>query len=180
MEYAALGLAVVALIVALAARSTAAGMQRRIVDAETDAQRRVENATSANERALDTLRRMPAKVARGERVSDEMILEGRLWRDASGAEAIALVTTGGARIVDVRTPKETAQGIIPGALLIPVDELEARVREIPRDGKPTLVYCAAGARSAAACEFLSGAGYENLVNLEGGFGTWNGPRAARP
>ena len=41
-------------------------------------------------------------------------------------------------MLDVRTSAETAGGVIPGAILIPVDELEARVRELPKDGRATL------------------------------------------
>lgn len=178
MEYVALGIALVALIVALGARSTASGLKKNIADAETDARRRVENATAETEQALTVVRRTLVKVARGDRPSEAMILEGRLWRDASPQEAAALFAAGNLRVVDVRTPQETSTGIIPGALLIPVDELEARVREIPRDGQATLFYCAAGARSAAACEYLSREGYDNLINLEGGFGSWSGPRVA--
>ena len=100
-----------------------------------------------------------------------------MWREADTREAVELVSGGKVRIVDVRTPQETASGIIPGALLIPVDQLEARAGEIARDGRTTLVYCAGGSRSAAACEFLSTQGHENLINLSGGFGAWNGPRA---
>jgi hydroxyacylglutathione hydrolase len=70
-----------------------------------------------------------------------------------------------------------AAGIIPGAILIPIDEIETRMKEIPRDGRTTLVYCASGGRSAAACEFLSRAGWGELMNLEGGFSAWNGPKA---
>jgi rhodanese-related sulfurtransferase len=177
MEIAAVVVAALALIVALVARSRAAGLEKRIEDASDDARRRVENAQAQRERELETLRRTLAKVARGEKVDEDMILEGRLWREADTREAVELVNAGKVRIVDVRTPQETAAGIIPGAVLIPVGELEARASEIARDGRPTLVYCAGGSRSAAACEFLSTQGHEDLINLSGGFGAWNGPRA---
>ena len=177
MEIAAVVVAVLALIVALVARSRAAGLEKRIEDGRDDARRRVENAQAASEREIGTLRKMLAKVARGEKVDEDMILEGRSWREADTREAVELVGGGKVRIVDVRTPQETASGIIPGAILIPVDQLEARASEIARDGRTTLVYCAGGSRSAAACEFLSTQGHENLINLSGGFGAWNGPRA---
>jgi rhodanese-related sulfurtransferase len=177
MEIAALVVAVLALVVALSARARASGMQKRIEDAQDDARRRVENAQGENERALEILRRTMAKLARGEKLDEEMILEGRLWRETDTREAVEMVTSGKVRIVDVRTPQETSTGIIPGALLIPVDQLESRAREIAKDGRPTLVYCAGGSRSAAACEYLSTQGHENLLNLAGGFGAWNGPRA---
>jgi len=76
----------------------------------------------------------------------------------------------------VRTAQETALGIIPGALHIPVDELPQRAREIPKDARTKLVYCAGGGRSAAACEYLSEQGFVELYNLESGFAGWNGPR----
>ena len=96
--------------------------------------------------------------------------------------------TAGASIADVpaatappsatasSTPTETAAGIIPGATLIPVDELERRAGELQREGLPMLVYCAMGGRSAAACELLSRAGFDGLMNLEGGFSSWAGAR----
>ena len=75
----------------------------------------------------------------------------------------------------MRTPGEVAAGKIPGALHIPIDDLEARRAEIARDDRTKLVYCAGGGRSAAACEFLSSQGWTNLLNLEGGFQSWTGP-----
>jgi len=177
MEIAALVAAVLALVVALTARARASGLEKQIEEARDDARRRVENAQAASEQSLETVRRTLAGMARGEKLDPEMILEGRLWREAGAREAAELVARGGVRVVDVRTPQETAAGIIPGALLIPIDELEGRVREIDKDGRTTLVYCAGGSRSAAACEFLSARGHENLINLAGGFGGWTGPRA---
>jgi len=60
-------------------------------------------------------------------------------------------------------------------LLIPVQELPERLSDLPRDGRKTLVYCAGGGRSAAACEMLTREGYANLHNLTGGIGAWGGP-----
>jgi rhodanese-related sulfurtransferase len=178
MLYLALGLSVLALIVAVLARSSASGVHAKIEDAQNDARRRAENAVAELEQKLELMRRMLALMAGGQQLSPEMILEGRLWRDAPTKEGIELVQQGKVRILDVRTPQETAQGIIPGATLIPVDQLESRVKELAKD-KPMLVYCAGGGRSAAACEFLSQQGFENLLNLEGGFSSWTGP-TARP
>jgi rhodanese-related sulfurtransferase len=172
----ALAVAVVALLVAIAARSRASSLIERIESAQSEAGRRVENARAENEQALEILRRTLAKVARGEKLEEDMILEGRLWRETDAREAARLVAAGEVRILDVRTPQETSAGIIPGAILIPIDELETRARELGKVAMPTLVYCAGGARSAAACEFLSARGHDDLINLAGGFGSWNGPR----
>ena len=56
-------------------------------------------------------------------------------------------------VLDVRTPEEFAQGHVPGASLIPVQELEARWREIPGD-RPVLIICRTGRRAAAAYDML--------------------------
>jgi rhodanese-related sulfurtransferase len=175
MEYAAVAIAVVALIVAIAARSTASGLRRKVEDAGMEARRRSANAADEMEKQLATLRRIMSEMVAGKELTPEMVLEGRLWRDASPVEGAKMLSLGGLHVIDVRTPQETAAGIIPGAKLIPVDQLESRMRELPKDGKPMLVYCAGGERSAAACEFLSHNGFENLINLEGGFMSWRGP-----
>ena len=73
----------------------------------------------------------------------------------SGPEGHALMAALGDRLVvlDVRTPEEFAQGHVPGVLLIPVQELEARWREIPED-RPVLIICRTGRRAAAAYDML--------------------------
>lgn len=177
MEAAAIVIALLALILALAARNAASRPARRIEDAKAEARRRCENLKEELRDEIETLRRTVSRMAAGERLSAEMVLEGRLWRELSPDEGAAMVGAGGVRILDVRTPAETSQGIIPGAILIPVQEIEERWREIPKDGRATLVYCAGGERSAAACEFLSRQGYTGLHNLAGGFLSWNGARA---
>lgn len=176
MEIAALIVAVLALLVALAARATARSLAQRVEDTGADARRRVEGALEQVEQARTVDRRLLARVAAGASLDREQILEGRMWSEVDPNRGLELVNAGDLRLLDVRTPQETAAGIIPGALRIPVDELEARLRELPRDHRPTLVYCAGGGRSAAACEYLSQQGYEELMNLAGGFSSWQGPR----
>jgi len=173
----ALGLAGLAVVIALLALGKAAAAGGAAGDAEREVRRRAENAGEEARRELDVLRQMLAVVASGGRLTRDQVLEGRLWNDMSPSEGKRLFEAGGLRLVDVRTPGETSGGIIPGALLIPVDELEARMRELPKAGAPKLIYCASGGRSAAACEFLTQQGFTNLSNLEGGFGAWPGPRA---
>lgn len=102
----------------------------------------------------------------------------RRWLDLGVAEVTDFVDRKNPRILDVRTPGETMFGVIPGAMRVPVQELAERVEELPRDGRPTLVYCAHGIRSAYACDFLERLEYENLYNLAGGVVTW--PRQLEP
>ena len=85
------------------------------------------------------------------------------WHELDAAVAA------GATVVDVRTPDEFEAGSIPGALLIPVDELRDRVDELP-DG-PLVVHCAVGIRGHTACRILTQLG-RDAVNLDGGYKTW--------
>ena len=87
-----------------------------------------------------------------------------------GTEAKRLVAEG-ARLLDVRTPGEFAGGHIPGAILIPVQEIERRVNELEPKDKPIVVYCASGGRSASAAHFLTLSGYKEVFDL-GGIGNW--------
>jgi phage shock protein E len=87
-----------------------------------------------------------------------------------GAEAHALVANG-ATLLDVRTPSEWSAGHVGGAVLVPIDELERRLAEIPR-GRPVVVYCASGVRSARATAILRAAGYD--ARDLGGMSQWDG------
>jgi rhodanese-related sulfurtransferase len=174
MPYLALALSLRALVLALAARKRAESFSKRIEDADRDARRRSENAAEELSAELSVLRRSVAEIAAGRPPTPDMVLEGRLWRDASPAEGRRMVEEAGVRLLDVRTATEVSQGKLSGALHIPIDELEQRQAEIPRDGEATLIYCAGGGRSAAACEYLSNQGWSNLFNLEGGIQAWPG------
>jgi rhodanese-related sulfurtransferase len=81
------------------------------------------------------------------------------------------------RLVDVRSPAETAQGIIPGAELMPLHLVPLRKDEL-RSADPVVIYCRTGARSAQACAFLAQQGHDNVHNLAGGIVAW--ARAAKP
>jgi rhodanese-related sulfurtransferase len=87
----------------------------------------------------------------------------------SGAEGRALVGAG-ATLLDVRSPAEFAAGHLDGAVLVPVDELGARLAEVPRD-RPVVVYCRSGGRSARAAALLAAAGYE--VHDLGAMASWD-------
>jgi phage shock protein E len=72
----------------------------------------------------------------------------------------------GATIVDVRSPAEFRRGAHPGAVNIPLDELPARMGEIPK-ATPVVLYCASGMRSGSAAALLAKAGYADVVNAGG-------------
>ena len=77
----------------------------------------------------------------------------------------------GTFILDVRTQEEWNDGHIPGATLIPLDQLESRMDELPR-GQAVVVLCRSGNRSAVGRDILLGAGFESVTSVAGGFNQW--------
>jgi rhodanese-related sulfurtransferase len=61
-------------------------------------------------------------------------------------------------ILDVRNPDEASQGMIKGALLIPDEELVARLAEVPKN-KRIVTHCLTGIRAEMAYHKLKEAGY---------------------
>jgi rhodanese-related sulfurtransferase len=132
--------------------------------------------------AVQPVRLHLAKVAEGGAVPRHMILDGRLYQDVSAKEAQqvwereATLRPDQVMFVDVRTPKEFATRRVPGARLVPFDELETRYQgEIPYTAEKVVVYCASGERSRFACDFLSHRGYTNLYHVTEGLQGWQGP-----
>ncbi len=74
-------------------------------------------------------------------------------------------------LIDVREHVEFAGGRIPGAKLLPLGEIEKRNSEIDHK-KPIYVICRTGRRSSAAQKKLHSLGFENVINVEGGFEAW--------
>ena len=71
----------------------------------------------------------------------------------------------GALVVDVRTPGEFNSGHLPGAKLIPVNQVSTRISEFGEDKtRPIVVYCQSGGRSGNAESILKANGYTNVVN----------------
>ena len=77
-------------------------------------------------------------------------------------------------IVDVRRADEYAQGHIPGAILIPNEEIGTEEpKELPDKYQVILVYCRAGRRSKEASQKLADMGYVNVYEF-GGIEDWSG------
>jgi rhodanese-related sulfurtransferase len=74
-------------------------------------------------------------------------------------------------IVDVREAEEVAEGMIPGAIHIPLGEIGSRYNEIQQNEDIILV-CRSGKRSQKAYEFLESQGFKHLFNLDGGMLQW--------
>jgi len=92
----------------------------------------------------------------------------------SAESARYMLMNNDAVLLDVRNEEELVEaGYIPGSILIPLSELKetgaAALRGYEYD--PIIVYCAAGGRSAQACEFLREEGFKAVYDL-GGIGNW--------
>lgn len=74
-------------------------------------------------------------------------------------------------LVDVRSASEAEICRIDGAQLIPLNDLEKRLAELPRD-RPIIVHCKSGARSARATALLHAQGYATARSLRGGILAW--------
>jgi rhodanese-related sulfurtransferase len=75
-----------------------------------------------------------------------------------------LLKEGSAVIIDVRTPAEYSGGHVAGSINIPLDEITTRIDEIKQHGKPVVLCCASGMRSANATSILSRMGVADCYN----------------
>jgi len=87
-----------------------------------------------------------------------------------------LLTDTNAVVLDVRTPAEVAEGIIPNAIHIDIYKGDAFIADIEALDKTKnyFVYCRSGARSGQACSIMNQLGIENAYNLVGGILNWKG------
>jgi rhodanese-related sulfurtransferase len=103
------------------------------------------------------------------------------FRDVDPETALQLVQDGSVRILDVRSPGEyESLGHIPGAMLLPVDLIPVAPATLKKEGKPLLVCCEHGIRSAHAARLLARAGFRDVLNMTGGMSCWRGPRDHEP
>ena len=80
-------------------------------------------------------------------------------------------------VLDVRSPQECAEGIIPGSMMLnfldPVAFQEG-IGELDKS-KKYLIYCRSGQRSGRACLMMDQLGFADTYNLAGGMLDWTGP-----
>ncbi len=77
----------------------------------------------------------------------------------------------GSFLLDVRTVEEWNEAHIPGAVLIPLDELQTRISELP-ENEDIVIYCRSGNRSRQALNLLLSVGYSTMYSMEGGINDW--------
>ncbi|AZI58856.1 MBL fold metallo-hydrolase [Nakamurella antarctica] len=107
--------------------------------------------------------------------------EAYLERNASRVEPASRLTARqladlmesveGLTVVDLRNPGELTDGVLPGALRIPLAELVRRIDEINL-AAPVVVYCAGGWRSSVAASVLRSRGAKDVSDLIGGYSAW--------
>jgi len=74
--------------------------------------------------------------------------------------------------LDVRTPEEWQEYHIPGATLLPLDQLAANVDKLPRN-QDLVIYCRSGNRSVEAARIMLDAGFDNIFSMDGGIKDWD-------
>lgn len=101
------------------------------------------------------------EVATGEAAS-EIVWKRKLGEGEVTMEEFMKAASGtaGQVILDVRTKEEVADGMFSNAIHIPLDEIEARASELPKD-KEILVHCSTGARAQMAWEALKKEGFNS-------------------
>ncbi len=96
-------------------------------------------------------------------------------RDIQAIELKALMDSDHAQrpvVIDVREPWEYAQGRVPGARLMPLGQLHARLSELNPE-QPVAVICASGSRSLSAALVLGQKGFKTIYNVARGMMDWS-------
>lgn len=174
---------VLALVVLLSLYNllTMRALKKRIEETKDSIHSQISWAKEDLRNDMQGLRTVLKVMAAGGPVTADMIEEGKPYADLSAADAVQLLQQKPHTVViDVRTANEYQEGHIPGAKLVPVDEIENRLSEIPKEAEALLVTCQGGTRSAAACHLLSEKGYTNLINMYDGMGSWPGKKDFGP
>jgi len=107
---------------------------------------------------MEALSSRPDLVWPTERVSAPMVAE-----ELEGADAPL--------VLDIRNPHEWATKHIGGSVNIPLNHLQERMSEIPRNRR-IAVHCAGGYRSSIAASILHQYGITNLIEMAGGLAAW--------
>lgn len=85
-------------------------------------------------------------------------------KEETKKEEVKVETPTGPLIIDVRTAEEFSYGAVPGAINIPLDELERQVKKLESKDRETILYCASGARSAYGLQILKAYGFTKVEN----------------
>ncbi len=96
------------------------------------------------------------------------------YREVSASMAAELIKNEKPVILDVRTSNEYKQGHLHQSILIPVQVLQSRYKELEMyKDREILIYCATGNRSTVAAKILIDLGFKRIVNMRGGIYNWS-------
>lgn len=99
--------------------------------------------------------------------------DNRNYQELNTADAVKLLQNQNPVLLDVRSTNEFKQGHLSSALLIPVQELQHRLKEIEsHKNDPILIYCRSGNRSTVASKMLIENGFNKVYNLRYGIKDW--------
>lgn len=100
---------------------------------------------------------------------------GQSYKNISQEDAVRIMNSGKEFVLlDVRTPEEYEKNHIPGALLLPIDEIKkGNLDSLPDKNKIILVYCWTGRRAEDSAMILFNKGYNYVYNF-GGLVDWTG------
>lgn len=92
-------------------------------------------------------------------------------REITNADAAKVYDAQGATFVDVREAEEWAEVHLPGAVHIPLGDLQRRANELPAEG-PIVTVCRSGGRSLDAVDILEANGRPDAKSMAGGMIEW--------
>lgn len=92
-------------------------------------------------------------------------------REISNDEAAQSYGADDVVFVDCREPDEWAAGHMPGAIHIPLGQLAAKAKDVPKD-KKVIAVCRSGNRSLYAVDILAGSGVQDVKSMAGGMIEW--------
>jgi rhodanese-related sulfurtransferase len=97
--------------------------------------------------------------------------------EASVSDAATQIQQKQVKVLDVREPSEHAGGVIQGALLMPLGQIEKRLTELAQyKDQAIYVVCGSGVRSTEAIKTLAKYGFTQLTNVKGGMDAWRKQR----
>lgn len=92
------------------------------------------------------------------------LLSMRPNASAAEPERVRAKIAAGAKVVDVRTPAEFAAGSYPGAINVPLADIEKRLKDFGDPKRPVVVFCRSGNRSGQAKAILERHGFTDVTN----------------
>ena len=104
---------------------------------------------------------VPVKMPEAKSLTVESESSGEIANEKDKSEGI---DSSGPIVIDVRTPEEYEMGAHPDAVNIPLDNLQAQIKNLGRAEREIIVYCTTGARSAYGKRILDEAGFTNVRN----------------